>query len=576
MQLKDATRIFGSVGLIIPLFLIILTAADPAFACPEHTSKVAYRTKSINTRTVSTMPTTVISYRAPASYRRCGANLYDTRGAKYVAVRNHRSGSGAQYVAVRNGESYRKLKQVRYVAVPTIESPRYVAVRHRYPIHRIDDTRYAEIRSGYRRGNGVVQYIDVGSTPKYVAVRRVPAVRYVAVDRDNSYYDRVRTKYVAVRNIDSGCTRAVALRSCLDEVETTSAKRVVLRNDDGYSTRTKYVAVRDEIDDDEYIALPRDNGNEASYVEYRPAAYSSDSYVAPVAISTRTITYDPDIDDDDDQAFIDDGDVTYVANSEDACTLGALPVKMRSKAVSYVPAAYVDDDSYVDTDVAYIRTNHAAPLIRRLAVEDDDDDDYDVTYIPVNNADDVELKTVSYVPVKDVELKTVSYVPVDDAEDVEMETVSYVPVAEVEDIGMETVSYVPVRESNVETVSYVPVSNVNYVAEDACPIAVSNVEPEPIYVADTSTVLVEEVDDDLVAGLHSTRQIASGFGYRDGFEDGREAALEGDLYHPENSGDYEKATEGYEDEFGDKDVYKDAYRSSYLKGYSAGFNSGAA
>ena len=67
---------------------------------------------------------------------------------------------------------------------------------------------------------------------------------------------------------------------------------------------------------------------------------------------------------------------------------------------------------------------------------------------------------------------------------------------------------------------------------------------------------------------------AGGFGYRDGFKDGQEAALEGDLYHPENSGDHKKATEGYEDEFGDKDIYKDSYRTSYLAGYRAGFASG--
>ena len=41
------------------------------------------------------------------------------------------------------------------------------------------------------------------------------------------------------------------------------------------------------------------------------------------------------------------------------------------------------------------------------------------------------------------------------------------------------------------------------------------------------------------------------------------------------AGDFKKATEGYEDEFGDKDVYKDAYRSSYLAGYRAGFESGS-
>jgi hypothetical protein len=49
--------------------------------------------------------------------------------------------------------------------------------------------------------------------------------------------------------------------------------------------------------------------------------------------------------------------------------------------------------------------------------------------------------------------------------------------------------------------------------------------------------------------------------------------MERDAYHPENSGDYQKATNGYEDSFGDKDVYRASYRSAYLNGYRAGFDS---
>lgn len=94
--------------------------------------------------------------------------------------------------------------------------------------------------------------------------------------------------------------------------------------------------------------------------------------------------------------------------------------------------------------------------------------------------------------------------------------------------------------------SYVPVESVGevdttFIVADDCPMLVSKVAAEPF----ESTVLVEEVDGHLVADLRGTQQIAGGFGYRDGFEDGQEAALEGDLYHPENSGDYEKATEGF-------------------------------
>lgn len=70
-----------------------------------------------------------------------------------------------------------------------------------------------------------------------------------------------------------------------------------------------------------------------------------------------------------------------------------------------------------------------------------------------------------------------------------------------------------------------------------------------------------------------TRRIARDYGYRDGWEDGEDAGMERDAYHPQNSGDYQKATNGYEDTFGDKDLYKEAYRSAYLSGYKAGFRS---
>jgi len=68
--------------------------------------------------------------------------------------------------------------------------------------------------------------------------------------------------------------------------------------------------------------------------------------------------------------------------------------------------------------------------------------------------------------------------------------------------------------------------------------------------------------------LSVVRQI----GYRDGLNDGRDAAREGDRYHPQNSGDWQKGTNGYEDRFGSKSAYKSAYRAAYVEGYQAGFN----
>lgn len=693
MQLKDATRSIGRVGLLLPLILIFLTAADSAIACPGH-SKVAHRTRAINTRTVSYMPATVITYRAPASYRRCGASMYDTRGAKYVTVRNH--GSSARYVAVRN-----YAPQTRYVAVRNYAPrTRYVAVRNvdyddddddlrhvaiRRNVYRPEaGTRHIAVRSGYRKGNGIVAYID--DQPHYVAVRRVvPQTRYVAVRHvdDEPRYVAVRTvaprhRYVAVRNIDSGCTRAVALRSCLGETETTSVRRVVLRDDD--QTLAKHVVLRDEIDDDdvedilendidddddEYITV---SNAAPTQVEYADATYSDLNnnriYIAandfdspcartvavrtcrPEALSTRTITYEVSDDDDwDDEAFL-HRDATYVAarNVGDAClsrqVVYTSPEVVTTRSVRYIPASVVAEDSRIlDSDsTAFVTEEDTALLVSEPAsVETEDDtlmvseptavvaedasfmesepeieqvvttqprwvamdedrrfDDLDpswvaeveattgadsVSYVP---GGDVEVggTAVSWIPANDVddavETQAVSYVPAEDVEESDMETVSYVTTdADVEDTHMQAVSYVP-ADNHVSTVRYVQVANdddvdTTYIAaDDDCPIMVSDLDAEPVY----STVLHEKAGNVLVSGVHSTQQIAGSFGYRDGFEDGQEAALEGDVYHPENSGDFQKATEGYEDEFGDKGLYKEAYRDSYLDGYRAGFASG--
>ena len=72
---------------------------------------------------------------------------------------------------------------------------------------------------------------------------------------------------------------------------------------------------------------------------------------------------------------------------------------------------------------------------------------------------------------------------------------------------------------------------------------------------------------------YDTRRIARDYGFRDGWYDGKQAGMERDAYHPQNSGDYQKATNGYEDDFGPKRLYKQAYRSAYLSGYRAGFRS---
>jgi hypothetical protein len=61
-------------------------------------------------------------------------------------------------------------------------------------------------------------------------------------------------------------------------------------------------------------------------------------------------------------------------------------------------------------------------------------------------------------------------------------------------------------------------------------------------------------------------------GYRDGLNDGADAAREGDRYHPQNSGDWQKGTNGYEDRYGSKNAYRSAYRDAYMRGYREAFD----
>ncbi|HEX9962947.1 MAG TPA: hypothetical protein VGB00_18585 [Pyrinomonadaceae bacterium] len=65
--------------------------------------------------------------------------------------------------------------------------------------------------------------------------------------------------------------------------------------------------------------------------------------------------------------------------------------------------------------------------------------------------------------------------------------------------------------------------------------------------------------------------VAEQYGYEDGLEDGADAGRERDAYHPENSGDWQKGTNGYEDRFGSKKAYRQAYREAYLEGYREGY-----
>jgi hypothetical protein len=527
---------------------------------------------------------------------------------------------------VRNNKGYYRTNQTRYVSVRNIdryESPRYVAVRRQRPVYVDSGVRYVAVRRAEPR----VRYVPIQEFEddgyddeiRYVKTRRNydSGTRYVAVRGGNAYYEAPRTRYVAVRsNINTGCARPVALRSCLDDVETTSVRRVVVRND-GYANRTNYVAVRDEfdyrdhedfdesdgdsdvtvsgeIDDDaEYFVQPTQRASRVKYVDNSYADdFDSDNvvYVASnrmgnncmrqvavrscsEAYSTRTISYAPVsyYDDDlDDQAFLDGGGATYVAAGDigDAClstvAVRRSPAMVSTRTISYVPVDDVDDYAFHSgSGSTYIETERPHSEIAYLAADEDEEYiDADAAHVVSND------------------MGTVSYVPAAEVEEMEAENVSNVPMDDVEDVDTEVISYVPADRMNVRTVSNVPIDSAydvdaTYTAADDCPELVSSVEAEPVYVVDASTVIVEAGDAELVAGLHGTQRIAGSYGFRDGFEDGQEAALERDEYHPENSGDFQKATEGYEDEYGDKGVYKDVYRNTYLQGYREGFESTA-
>ena len=577
MLSKDGTSILGKIGFLLPL-LILFIAADAA-ACPEHRSGAALRTKAMKINNGGHMRTTVIGYRAPATYRLCGNTLRDTRGVAYMRDGGHRNGNGARYMAVRNGNS-----RMKYVAVRNIDrAPRYVAVRRSAPVYVQDSgVRYVAVRNGDRyydrnRTRTIVRGIDIGPDPDYVAVRQTPI-----------YVDNADRSYVSVRNVDR-YDKVVVRDVDIDD----EPGYVAVRNIDRLDNGTRYVAVRDRSDDFpteiEEIGLHEEPLERRHVVEYSDAAYlapatfvSADTDDAcllrdsPV-VETRMVSYVED-DDIDDYAF--------------------LRVRSAAPAVaSYSPASYapLDDDviELPDDDVEYVATGGSMNTVSYLPVDDDVGElvNGDVTYVTANATDDpclprvavqtcpdsIDADEISYVPVDQASLETVSYVPMDAVENVsyvprdDVETVSYVPIEETQ-----SVSYVPVED--VETVSYVPVNNlihsdVSEVDTVDCPLTVSSVDAAPLYVSDASTSLIEYRDADYDAGFSTTSRIAGDFGYRDGFKDGADAAAELDSYHPENSGDYKKATNGYEDTFGDKDLYKESYRSAYLTGYRAGFNS---
>jgi hypothetical protein len=614
MKLKDAASVIGSVGILLPLILIFLIATDAAYACPGTQSRVVYRTRTVNSR-MPMMRTTVISYGGTASAR-CGDSAYVTRPVKYVAVRR----AAPTYVAVRSSDSYYPTRRVRYVAVRNADyddSPRYVVARRAQPTYienrrrviavRDDDfddasryvavdrydrdgvrtTRYAAVRSGYRRDNGIVGYVDVPDSPRYVAVRRAPVyqtpTRVVAVrnyDDDDDYIAPAR--YVAVRNTSNACACAGELRSSLDDVETVSPRHVVVKSD--YIAGTQEVIVPpSSYDDTAYVPAPSAYDNVA-YVD------DSDSYYTPASYAVmpraHTVSYVPAYDDSDldYDADLDTDNVTYVADNDigDACVSSVAvqaPMEYHTRTVSYVPVSDVDYDASISgSDAAYIMDDSDASTISYVPVVDEDID-ADTIYVA---ADDVGASCTCPVALRtfddDADVDTVSYIPSQSVSYEPVQTVSYVPAETVSYVPSETVNYVPADETNVAAASVVDADDIDYVAAAdtnacACPMAEDGLVALPAEAADTSTAIVDDVDNDTTAVIGDTVALAEDNGYRDGFEEGKTVALAGDEFHPADSIGFQQATIGYDDRFGDMDSYRNEYRSSFLQGYSAGFNS---
>ena len=631
MQLKDATRSFGSVGFLLALFLIFLIA-DSAYACPGHQSKVVYRTRVINR-----VPTTVITYGGPASYRGCSDT---TKRVKYVAVRGDSYHDSPRYVVARSSDNYYPTRKVRYVSVRNADTdaPRYMVVRRqpayvqrqakvfvvkdadiddasRYiPVERYSTgTRYVAVRSGYRTGNGIVAYVDRDdASPRYVTVRRTPVysqTRYVAVRDDDDDYVRP-ARYVAVRNVRNACACADELSSRLDQIETRTPGHVVVKSD--YIDGTEDVVYRGEVvndtyainnvnydDDDLYPVSPAVRTNYVGYHEtVVPArvAYVPASNIAYDDTSEMSVSYVPaatyDDSDYDDQAIFDSNNVTYVADNDidDAClSTVAVQASMENMArtVSYVPVADIDDDDSSDVSMLYGWDDGSDSAIATVPVVNNGFVDTGTTYVVADDMsnsclcpmttssldDDVDVDTVSYVPasyVNDMDPETVSYVPVDD---VDVDTVSYLPAS---DIETSTVSYVPENAMGAETVSYVPAESVEHVAvadmsADDTSMAVAAVGV-PV-VDGTAMAAIDKNETVPVAEMVATQQAAGEVGFNDGLADGRNAAMNLDQNLPVNSANFQMATNGYSDTISDAQIFQDAYRSSYLQGFSEGYNS---
>ena len=67
------------------------------------------------------------------------------------------------------------------------------------------------------------------------------------------------------------------------------------------------------------------------------------------------------------------------------------------------------------------------------------------------------------------------------------------------------------------------------------------------------------------------RLLAGENGYRDGFDQGRDDARDGDRFDPVRASRYRSGDRGYNNRYGSRDDYKRAYRAAFQQGYADGY-----
>jgi hypothetical protein len=385
----------------------------------------------------------------------------------------------------------------------------------------------------------------------------------------------------------------------------------VVKTDELAGTQEVIVPNTSYDDNTAYVAVPAESVNR-TYAGYTNAAYLDDNDEAvipagytespcarPVAVSNcsgdltdvRTLryvpaTYDNDL---DDQAILDTDDATYVADNDiaDACLRPEAyyeesPQVMTTQEVNYVPASYVDEDASLSgSGTTYLAVDDPGPAaVTYVPVTYYGDSDVDDDTIYVSNGDvgnscscPVALNTID----SNADMSEVNYVPASSVEDLNAAAVNYVPDEDA-DIDIDAASSAPVVYSDVDTVAAVPDEGepsveTAAIENDASPTVITSEVTEPMEAAYDTAPIVADTDSDAVASMVSTEQIGGDTGYTDGLEAGKATALRMEQFHPGDSVDFQNGTVGYEDTYGDIDVYRNAYRSSYLQGYSEGFNS---